>query len=495
MLNHTPTPAANPLCPLRLPEIIVHIGLFLARSDRVHALLVNRTWHSAIQPLLWTSVQLPTSWTVQKLPQRCPSAETVRRSCHFIRHLVFSDSPLLHELIPGCNQLRELELSILRRGVVPLLLQNAHTLRVLSRLASVHQPQRNVARDWDFFAAIASLERLEDLRLERLAIHEEESEAFIKTCSQIHSLHLVSCVWALPPLSDHQSIPADFTNIQQLTMIKNKHTPLQELQFASRCSNVRFLQWKTTGRLIEAQHPLVQELLQDRFLHLRTLAIASSSLDDIDIAVIIKGLSALVNLHASNSRLGPESVHAIVEHRSNLQELDIRNCSVGESLSQVILAHCPDLQTFGCDLYDLRTLQQGPWVCKRLQKLHITIVDFDVWRGPEGIVMEDRIRIHTEMFSQLAELTELTTLELGGVNPMWIGLYEEVYAQDLDGATPLPRSAKHELQLTLAMGFGKLESLKKLDHFATGRMYKEGLGREELVWAAKHWPCVEILQL
>ncbi|CAO3566939.1 unnamed protein product [Mortierella alpina] len=483
MLSNTSTAAANTLCPLQLPEIIAHIGLFLARSDRAHALLVNRTWHSAIEPLLWTAIQLPTSWTIQKLPHRCPSSETVRRSCHSIRYLVSLDSSLVHELIPGCNQLRELELSVLDRRVVPLLYQNAHTLRVLSRLASVHQPQRNVARDWDFFAAIASLERIEDLRLERLAIHEEESEAFDKTCRQIHSLYLTSCVWALPPLSHHQVAPADFTHIQQLTMIKNKHTPMQELLFASRCPNVRFFHWKSTLQLTEEQHPLVQDLLQDRLLHLRTLAIPGSSLKDIDIAAVIKGLSALVNLHASNSCLGPDSVKAIVEHRSNLQELDIRNCSVTESLGQDILAHCPDLQTFGCDLYDLRSLERGPWACKRLQKLHITIADFGGWWGSEEVMMRDRIRLHARMYSQLAELTELTTLELGGVDPYMIRIHEEMYAQ------------LAELQLTLAMGFGKLGALTKLDHFATGRMYKNGLGEEEQAWAAKHWPCVEILQL
>ncbi|KAF9557168.1 hypothetical protein EC968_007786 [Mortierella alpina] len=476
MHSNTHRSAANPLCPLQLPEIIAHIGHFLARSDRVRALRVNRTWRAAIEPLLWASIQLPTSWIFKKLPNVCPSHETVRRSCHFIRYLVLSDSPYMQDLIPRCNQLRELKLSVLDRGVVPLLYQNAHTLRVLSRLASVHQPLRTIVRDWDFFMAIASLERLEDLRLERLAVHEEESEAFIKTCRQIHSLYLTSCVWVLPPLSDPQAPPADFTNIEQLTMIKNKHTPMQELQFASRCSNLQFFQWKTTRQLTEAQHLPVQKLLESRLLHLRTLAIAGSSLDDIDIAAIIKGLSALVNLHASSSRLGPASVSAIVENRSNLQELDIRHCSVGESLSQVILAQCPDLQTFGCDLYDLRALQQGPWACKRLQKLHMTIVDFDEWRGSEDIVLEDRTRVHGEMYSQLAELTELTTLELGGVDP-------------------LPHSARHEFQLTLAMGFGKLESLTKLDHFATGRMYKGGLGAEELAWAAKHWPSVEIVLL
>ncbi|KAF9953499.1 hypothetical protein BGZ72_005354 [Mortierella alpina] len=487
MRTNTQPSAGSQLCPLQLPEIIAHIGLFLARSDRATALLVNRTWHAALEPLLWTSIQLPSAWTVKKLPFRCPSDKAVRRNCHYIRYLAFSDSPLLHELIPGCNQLRELELSVLHRGVVPLLYQNAHTLRVLSRLASVHQPQRNVAGDWDFFAAIASLERLEDLRLERLAVHEDESEAFIKTCRQIHSLHLESCVLAMPPSSDTQTTEADFINIQQLTLIKNKQTPMQELQFASRCPNVRFMQWKTTSQLTDEQQPLVRELLQDRLSHLRTLAIPGSSLDDRDIATIIKGLSALVNLHASSSRLGRDSINAIVEHRSNLQELDVRNCNVDEWLSHTILAQCLDLQTFGCDLYDLRVLRHGPWACKRLQKLHMTIVDFNEWQGSDVAAMEDWIRLHAEMYSQLAELTELTTLELGGVDPMWTRVDDEISEVD--------SYSKDEFRLTLAMGFGKLEALTKLEHFATGRLYKKGLGEDELAWAAEHWPCVEILQL
>ncbi|KAF9276926.1 hypothetical protein BGZ68_009651 [Mortierella alpina] len=474
MLTSIHSSAGNSLCPLQLPEVIAHIGLFLTGSDRVNALLVNRTWHAAIEPLLWTSVQLPTAWNIQRLPHRCPSAKTVRRNCHFMRYLVLPESPLLPELIPGCNQLRELELHDLCRGVIPLLYQNAHTLRVLSRLASVHQPQRNVARDWGLFEAIASLAHLEDLRLERLAVHEEESEAFIKTCRQLHALNLTLCVWTLPPLPDQQTSPTDFTNIQQLTLVKNKMTPMQELQFASRCPNVRFMQWKTTRQLSEEQRPLVQGLLQDRLLHLGTLAIAQSSLEDIDIATIIKGLSALVNLHASYTRFGPQSVRAIVEHRSNLQELDIRNCTSTEPLSEIILTHCPDLQTVGCDQHDIRSPRQRPWACKRLQKLHTTIVAVGGWQVSEEDAMEDRIRAHDEMYSQLAELTELTTLELGC-------------------ASVIPFSDTVVFQLTMAMGLGKLETLTKLEHFTIGGAYSKGLGEEERAWMEKHWPSVEIL--
>ncbi|KAG0203510.1 hypothetical protein BGX28_004229 [Mortierella sp. GBA30] len=458
------------LCPLELPETVTHIGTFLSGTDLVNAILVNRTWHSALEPVLWISVRLPTPWIFQSMPSRCQTSASVRRHCHWIRYISVADSPLLPDLIPGCNKLLELKLSVLTPETILLISQNASTLRILSRLASVHQPQRDIAQDWGFISAIATLTKLEELQLDRLAISLDESVAFFKTCGRLHDLRLYSCFWTAtpPPMPGSEvifvsNVDVAFPYLQQLTLIKNKISAMEELEFIAHCSNVRFLRWQTTFLLIPDQYQDIHELLLKRLRHLHTLDITSSSLADKDIAVIIKSLPALVNLRASSTRIGVHSVETIVQHRFNIQELEVRHCgNLEDHQMQTVLCSCPDLATFVGDQLSIQRVAECSWMCKRLQKLQISIINQRPLNNES-----DEAEDHARMFSQLAALTELTTLDLGS-----------------GGVCP----PEERVKLTLEMGFGKLTTLTKLECLT---IY-DGLDEVEKMWVAEHWPKVDV---
>ncbi|KAF9166936.1 hypothetical protein BGX21_005996 [Mortierella sp. AD011] len=448
--------------PLLLPEILLHLGYFLTGSDLINAILVNRTWHSILQRYVWFSVDLPTEWAIERMPESCPSRESIRYNCHFIRKLVCPDLSMVDCLVPGCTNLIELDIKIVTMGIVSLLSQNANSLKSLKRIATVHQPARDVGLRSRLFTVVALLTRLEDLWLERLEVHSvDEGYNFLVICQRLSSLRLSTFIWNLPYLSLYE-----FTGIQWLTLIKNKMAPMQELEFVSRCTNVRFFRWQTTNSLPEGQAPRVQSLLNSRLRYLRTLAIPYTSLSDADIAVIITSLPALVNLHAEASQFGILTTRAIVNSKRGIQELDIRSCEATTSeMIQEILSTCEDLETFGAGIFDMKDLARGPWVCERLSKLHISIMT-------TSTTDEAKSAEHERMYGQLAYLTKLEVLDLGDSKRAHRGTYDW-------------------FNLTLSSGLWRLKTLHKLESLTV----HEVLGKEEQEWICDNFPNVEILTL
>ncbi|KAI1313042.1 hypothetical protein EDD11_002747 [Mortierella claussenii] len=264
----------------------------------------------------------------------------------------------------------------------------------------------------------------------------------------------------------HSSV-AELPEIRELVLIKNKMTPLEELGFAARCHALQVLQWQTMSSLSEdGEMILVQDVVHARFLFLRALNISHSALKDVDIAAIIDALPALVNLDANVGYFGQESTRAVVGMKSRIQELDIRGCTnVHSSMIQYILASSSGLETFRGDIFNMGNLVRGqPWTCLRLKTLQLSI-SISIKES-----LDDEARLHycERICSQLAELTELTELDLRdeynitGISSEWI-------------------------ELTLSHGLGRLGSLHKLKQFRS-----RGLGEAERAWAQKHWPQVSL---
>ncbi|KAF9105215.1 hypothetical protein BGX27_009722 [Mortierella sp. AM989] len=334
------------------------------------------------------------------------------------------------------------------------------SLKVLRRLGTVHQPGRNVGLKAKLFTAIASLTKLQELWLERLEVPLNESQAFLETCQRLFSLHLATFIWNLPDLGLYE-----FSGIQQLTFIKNKMTPLQELEFLAQCPDVRFFRWQTTSSLLEELSPQIQNLLNSRLKYLRTLAIQYAALSDADIAAIVTSLPALVNLHAKSSQFGQLATQAIVNSRKGIQELDICDCeSATPEMIHAILSSCQDLETFGGDIYDMKDLARGPWVCKRLFKLHISIMS-------TSSIAEAKSMDHARMYDQLAQLTELSVLNLGDVRRTTRDSYDWI-------------------DLKLSSGLDRLKTLHNLEYFIVGSMH-QGLGEAEQEWIRENMPNAE----
>jgi hypothetical protein len=277
----------------------------------------------------------------------------------------------------------------------------------------------------------------------------------------LETLYLTKFRWNIPDIGK-----VEFPWIQQLTFVKNKMRPIQELEFLARCPKVRFFRWQPLSELQDEHLPQTLDMLHSRLVNLRTLAIPHASLKDQDIAAVMRALPALVNLHARSSQFGAMSTLAIVESKNNLQELDVCECeSTDSAMIQDILSSCPDLETFGGDIFDMKDLARGKWACVRLKKLHISIM------GSESAVYPLE---HARMYDQLAALTELIVLSIGDVVRVAWGSYDWI-------------------ELTLDKGFGRMSTLTNLEFFTVGRV-QPPLGDAEREWIQTHWPNTELLE-
>ncbi|KAF9907963.1 hypothetical protein BX616_000276 [Lobosporangium transversale] len=444
--------------PLNLPEIISLIGNHLDRNSLTNALRVNKTWNVVLQHRFWYFVQLPSGWAMERLRTQPLSRTYLQNNCHFIRILLCPDDTLIDALLPNCCYLYELELSLISLKSTALVLQNAQSLRSLSRRPNVHQPETSAYRLNKLTAAMATLNQLRELRLGLFEVNLNEVEYFTTICQRLHLLHLSASIWDLP-----SSNPVVFSGIQELIFIKNKMLPLEEIEFVSRCPNLQRFHWQPTSSLSEDQQPHLQELFDPRLEYLHTLILFLAALVDLDIEALIKSLPALVSLDARNSNFADQSVQAIIQFRSGIRELDIRGCRrINSTMVQLLLSNCKDLETFEGDVFDIQDIVEGqPWVCTRIKKLSISIMN----TGP----VEARIQDHERMYSQLASLTDLSVLELGNVEYV-------------------PATTYDWMDLSLSHGLRRLETLQKLKKFTIGRVYGNVIGEAEREWFREHWP-------
>lgn len=464
-----------PTSPFNLPEIVIQLGPYLKGSSLTAALLVNKQWNSTLTPTLWEHSHFPTDWTFFRSPTQFPSLDSVRKNRHHIRTLVCDEySPLVKALLDQTSEYRpckiqHLDLMILSSRLVPLIRNNANSLLSLIRRSSVHQADRNIPQEWSLFQVIAGNKHLQKLSLANVMIGTALTmdPYFLEICTQISSLSLTQCIWAIPAIdltvraSRYPSFPA----IRRLDLIKTKDlAPFVEVEFLCSCPNLEELHWRPRSQFQESQYPRIHSRLS-QMLHLTTLNLNLASLIDTDIATIISSLPALVNLYANESRFGGASATAILESNTHLQRLEIRDSAkLWGSTSCQLMSACKDLVEIAHDMVQVRSItehcHQYPWGCLRLKKLDISLVS--QFEGNSS-----RLEDHAKMYEQLARLTELEELTIGS------------------SMRVVPRS-KDSFELTMAMGFGTLQTLTKIKRFVVGRQYA-GLDDDVRAWIRENW--------
>ncbi|KAF9284937.1 hypothetical protein BGZ68_004288 [Mortierella alpina] len=131
--------------------------------------------------------------------------------------------------------------------------------------------------------------------------------------------------------------------------------------------------------------------------------------------------------------LQKRSISALLQYRHchSLERLDLRHCSSIESQHlQLLLTSCQNLVSFEAmsdtaqpstfdpriDIRDLPVLSKKPaWACRGLRVLHIGFSGFSNLAGDRPGCAQPYVDY---IYNQLAELTELRTLHLGGEMPL-----------------------------------------------------------------------------
>ncbi|KAG0380778.1 hypothetical protein BGX24_005159 [Mortierella sp. AD032] len=242
------------------------------------------------------------------------------------------------------------------------------------------------------------------------------------------------------------------------------------------------------------------------------------------------------------------------QHRFTLQVLDFENCMGVESKDlQLVLTSCPNLITFlamapqrrttninssngghggvsggSSDMrISIKDLPTGmgnkpAWVCLRLQHLSIGFSGFislqpsnfnramsfsaDNDNNLNSYINNTSINASAKIYvdhiySQLALLTELRTLRLGGeiepvggsgsgsVAALGATFPPEALSQTLMLTSPSSSSSSEaSFDLTIKSGLGRLETLKRLQELDVQRIWHHRISARECAWMARSWP-------
>ncbi|KAF9999583.1 hypothetical protein BGZ80_004387 [Entomortierella chlamydospora] len=189
----------------------------------------------------------------------------------------------------------------------------------------------------------------------------------------------------------------------------------------------------------------------------------------------------------SDQIMGPLSVKALLDDQRcfTLEQLDFKQCvAIKSKHIQLILTSCPNLKTFralsGQDQQnsfdprlDIRDLPihstKGPqWACQGLLELQIGFTGFS------EITNDLPVQPYVDyIYDQLAVLTELQTLYLGG---------------ELGAAFFPDDSRVWAFDFTLRSGIWKLGTLKQLKYLNVQRLKHNRIGKPEVEWVVRHWP-------
>ncbi|KAI9238982.1 MAG: hypothetical protein BYD32DRAFT_248582 [Podila humilis] len=539
--------STEPHAALLLPEIILCLGKHLDRKDFLACLVVCRLWHGHLIRLLWHDLVLPqkyhvmTSTTGHKASQ-FPPTDAFKERGDLVRSLVCNSlKHHLHYLVPNCNQLTALEIDDLtEQTALPLLRLNK------ASLGSVHLKRdrldtkvRSPSAQLELLTALKDCANLDRLWLSNVQVDgwgssEEDQEKrkligarrepllslpssvcsnqFYEIADRLTQLGIVKEVIRTPP--NPQDV---FYRLWKLTLIESSLTYKDQIQLISQCQYLTHLRLQLTRRkrsyysednflpytyntiehsLLEAENEGIH-LARLEVCPITHLDISRSTLLDAEIAELLVHFPRLIAFTAQGTHLGPKSIMVLCTGaRSNeLQELDVTDTAGESAWIQDLLSSCSGLRVFRATSILARDVALGSkpkssafwsntvfshsssttpncsfWTCLGLEELYLSIIqvptiEVDV---DESLLIGMSRRMQMLVYDQLARLTQLRVLSLGG-----------------DSTSTWFRT--ETLELSLASGLGKLETLRELREL-NFRFMDHRLTMAEVEWMMAHWP-------
>lgn len=337
------------------------------------------------------------------------------------------------------------------------------------------------------------------------------TDQFYEIADRLTQLGIVKEVIRTPP--NPQDV---FYRLWKLALIESSLTYKDQIQLISQCQYLTHLRLQLTRRkrsyhrddnfLPYTYNTIEHSLLEaeNEGIHLERLQIcpithldiSRSTLLDAEIAELLVHFPRLIAFTAQGTHLGPKSITILSTgaRSKELQELDVTDI-VGESTwIQDLLCSCSGLRVFRATSIIAQDVAFGSkakssafwsnvlspsssmtptcsfWTCLGLEELYLSIIQVPSTEPgvdePLSIGMSHRMQ--ALVYDQLAKLTQLRVLSLGG-----------------DSTSTWFRT--ETLELSLASGLGKLEKLRELREL-NFRFMHHRLTMAEVEWMMVHWP-------
>ncbi|KAG0002308.1 hypothetical protein BGZ79_003220 [Entomortierella chlamydospora] len=444
--------------PLDLPEIRLHIGIFLKKQDLVQCLRVSRTWYNTYLPLVWRELKIGYYHRSNDTSIR-PSTEDIQRYRKWVNYLWIGTLPpgqyAFHYPNLRTLFLRQVEgRSVNKPELCPqqLIRFNATTL------TSLELHGQNEYYTSKFWNAVGELPNLKSLYLEGSTIRKDQSSDFWRACLNLESLRLSSTSISL--VDDFGSLNLTFPKLYRLSIIfVGGQIGWEQLELIKRCPRLEELRWKLGEwySSAELQGAFTRLAIGKAWPRLKRLGLSDGCIrvKDEVLADILDALPRVTMLEVGFTRFGVLGFQVLRRHFGIISILDVTECpAFSRAMFKEVLYSCPCLEEFSGGGILVRDIaESGPWVCLRLQRLHIQFA-----ADPMDTNLNEKV------FEKLSRLVRLEELSIG-----------------IDHL----RGTKY-LDFRVANGLGALSSLTRLRSFRIQGLTRK-FGECDLIWMLTHW--------
>ncbi|KAG0220901.1 hypothetical protein BGX31_010401 [Mortierella sp. GBA43] len=442
----------NSIHPLQLPEIVSKVANFVQEHGRPSCLRVSKAWYHVFIRLIWEDIN------AQRQKQ---SVETLQSHAHLVKTL-----KLGHEYATyGTLVFPNLESLTLGGGPTQ---QYQEFMSHHPRLVSLDIGVGAIVEDGLWGTLWTRFARLKELTFWDVEVGEAEVNGFWQVCTRLEVLS----IHGVKVLHPGQLSVMEFPCLKKLSVTKFFENPVPViLDFMIKCPNLTDFHWNDGPKSMRGFIGFYDLMAVKTWPHLRTLSLPWCIANDEVILKLFAGIQQAIHLQLQMPpSLGPSSLEILQPHFSTLRKIDLRNRPndfVICPLAQEILSSCPVLEDFRSTQIQATTIAEGrPWVCLRLQELHL-----DIWFNPNTI--HDT---QPHVLDNLSKLTRLRSLTVWS-DPMY---------RNMD------RNERVAMDLRLKYGLGKLSTLRSLEYISWGRS-EQWMGEHECQWILDHWKSMWIV--
>ncbi|KAG0005412.1 hypothetical protein BGZ65_011212 [Modicella reniformis] len=436
--------------PLKLPEILSHVGKFVPLNHLPSCVLVSQAWRHAFTPYIWRHIVL------DEVKPHLP--ETTHANSHLVKRIDFKCSVLQEHVALSYPNLESLHLTGQKQNKNSLKLILQHP--TLTRLQLEHLWSDYQSAFWD---QLLEFRYLRDLTLANVTVGEEDVDKFWQFCTQLERLDF-RLIWSNQGNLSSMEFPC--LKEIKIRLARTNEVPLS-LEMIERCPNLRSLHWGINEREGDKQFVarVVQLITSGTWPELESIDSESYNLTNNDLSQIMAGMAQIkvLNIGCSWDAFGRNSTDLLRPHFSGLKELRL-GFSITETgpLGQEIMSSCPLLEKLTVPRINAVDIVRGPpWVCLRLKQLSAKFCFH-----PKSVEL-----LQPLVFDRLSKLIRLEDLCIDKIS---------------DDSLLIKLHLQETFDLRLVRGLGKLSTLRSLCVLSFLDT-EQSMGQEEVDWMLKHW--------
>ncbi|KAF9356553.1 hypothetical protein BGX26_005122 [Mortierella sp. AD094] len=534
--------------PLRIPEIIESIAIYLPQSDLVTCLRVCKKFHFVLTPIVWSKISVCRTWRsvlpspliqeIQPLPPALdrlsyPTGQCLQRYKDHIQEIdLYEECPNEYWALRGLH-LRAIRFndpgSYYEQEKVGLLsLIDAHSSTLECIHFRVKEPAyRRMTLEKDFRAALARCKKLKELYFDGVTIPDDFISMFLQVGEGLHTLRfeyseMLDWVSAAATIKgDHKGLeefnhpkygfvlpgPRNLTIIESRVRNQHKQHPLlhRQAMMIRSCINLESLQWKgydladedwiytdAYKKSDDDSCYFCNTLSMDPWplSRLESLNLSWVRMKDGDLARLLNQIHQLKELNLEGTLFGVESFNAVIAGKGNA--IDGAGGSNAPQRRQQLCDSIESLSLLCCSNVDGRMIQELLSSCHKLKAFTAGEIEIiDIANGEEWVCNDIKnlaIYISADIHKKTgpAEIQRIQRITYHRLAKL-VKL-EKLRFSHYHKRNGYFRNSGRTIDLKLEYGLDLLKDLKELRELHFSGESEQDLSSGDVQWMIDNWP-------